>query len=109
MFFTFVGEATTKSLKSISDPCIYVDAGGDTIFIGVDVDDIILVGQNLERIKNVKESLSREFNIKDMGKLHYTVVYGILHCLPYSFIVLCSTHALEFISCMCSIRIVHVT
>ena len=75
----------------------------------MDVDDIILVGQNLERIKNVKESLSREFNIKDMGKLHYCSVWYITLLTLLTFIVLCSTHALEFISCMCSIRIVHVT
>ena len=57
-------------VQSTSDPCIYVDAGGDIFFIGVYVDDIVLAGQNLERIRKVKESLSREFDIKDMGKLH---------------------------------------
>ena len=58
-------------VQSTSDPCLYVDAGGDIFFIGVYVDDIVLAGQNLERIRKVKKSLSREFDIKDMGKLHY--------------------------------------
>jgi hypothetical protein len=58
-------------VQSISDPCIYTDAGGDIFFIGVYVDDIVLAGRNLERIREVKESLSQKFDIKDMGKLHY--------------------------------------
>ena len=58
-------------VQSTSDPCIYADAGGDTFFIGVYVDDIVMVSKNLERIKEVKETLSQKFDIKDMGKLHY--------------------------------------
>ena len=58
-------------IQSTSDPCIYVDAGGDTFFIGVYVDDIVLAGRTLERITEVKETLSQKFDIKDMGKLHY--------------------------------------
>ena len=58
-------------VQSTSDPCIYIDAGGDIFFIGVYVDDIILASRDLGRIRKVKESLSRKFDIKDMGKLHY--------------------------------------
>ena len=58
-------------VQSTSDPCLYIDTGGDVFFIGVYVDDIIVAGKNLERIRKVKETLSRNFDIKDMGKLHY--------------------------------------
>ena len=62
-------------VQSTSDPCLYINAGGDVFFIGVYVDDIILAGPNLERIK---ETLSQKFYIKDMGKLHYFLGMQIL-------------------------------
>ena len=40
-----------------------MDAGGESFFIGVYVNEIILAGQDLE---NVKKHLSKKFNIKDM-------------------------------------------
>ena len=58
-------------VQSTSDPCIYIDAGGDIFFIGVYVDDIILASRTLERVTEVKEALSQKFDIKDMGKLHF--------------------------------------
>ena len=57
--------------QSTSDPCIYMDAGGDTFYVGVYVDDIILAGYTDERINKVKDALSRKFDMKDMGRLHY--------------------------------------
>jgi len=57
--------------QSVSDPCMYTDAGGDLFFIGVYVDDIILAGCSDKRIKEVKDALAHKFDIKDMGKLHY--------------------------------------
>lgn len=57
--------------QSTSDPCIYMNAGGDVTYIGVYVDDIILAGRSEDRIKEVKSALSRKFDIKDMGKLHH--------------------------------------
>ena len=65
-------------IQSTSDPCIYVDAGGDTFFIGVYVDDIVLAGRTYERITEVKETLSQKFDIKDMGKLHYFLGMQVL-------------------------------
>ena len=65
-------------VQSTSDPCIYADEGGDSFFIGVYVDDIVLAGSNLERIRNVKEILSQKFDIKDMGKLHYFLGIEVL-------------------------------
>ena len=65
-------------IQSTSDPCIYVDAGGDTFFIGVYVDDIVLAGRTYERITEAKETLSQKFDIKDMGKLHYFLGMQVL-------------------------------
>ena len=36
-------------VQSTSDPCLYIDTGGDVFFIGVYVDDIIVAGKNLEK------------------------------------------------------------
>ena len=57
--------------QSTSDPCIYMDAGGDVFYMGVYVDDIILAGRTDDRIKEVIATLSRKFDIKDMGELHH--------------------------------------
>ena len=60
-----------KFKQSTSDPCIYVSTEGETLYLGVYVDDIILAGTTDERIKEVKDALSRKFEIKDIGRLHY--------------------------------------
>ena len=54
-----------------SDPCIYVSTEGETFYLGVYVDDIVLAGTTEERIREIKNALSRKFEIKDIGKLHY--------------------------------------
>lgn len=58
-------------VQSTSDPCIYMDTGGDVFYFGVYVDDIVLVGRTDERIREVKAALSLKYDIKDIGKLHY--------------------------------------
>jgi len=60
-----------KLTQSASDPCIYVSTEGETFYIGVYVDDIILAGKTNERIQEVKDALSRKFEIKDTGMLQY--------------------------------------
>ena len=40
-------------VQSTSDPCIYVDAGGDVFYIGVYIDDIVLAGRTDERNKEL--------------------------------------------------------
>ena len=57
--------------QSTSDPCIYMDAGGDVFYMGVYVDDIILAGRTDDRIKEVIATLSRKLDVKDMGELHH--------------------------------------
>ena len=65
-------------VQSASDPCIYVDAGGEVFYIGIYVDDIILAGKSDKKIKEVKETLEKKFDIKDMGKLHYFLGMKVL-------------------------------
>ena len=57
--------------QSTSDPCIYVDTGGDGFCIGVYVDDMILAGPTDHRMREVKDTLSQRFDIKDLRKLHH--------------------------------------
>ena len=60
-----------KFKQSTSEPCIYVSTEGETLYLGVYVDDVIVVGTTDERIKEVKDALSRKFEFKDIGRLHY--------------------------------------
>ena len=58
-------------VQCTNDPCIYTLAGGETIIIGVYVDDFVIAGKSSERIEQVKTSLSEKFDVKDLGELHY--------------------------------------
>ena len=58
--------------QSTSDPCIYMDEGGDVFYIGVYVDKIILTRRTDDRTKEVKTTLSQKFDIKDMGRQHFS-------------------------------------
>ena len=61
-----------KFVQTASDPCIYYRrAGGDIMYIGVYVDDIILAGGSVTQLEEIKRDLSQEFDIKDLGKLQY--------------------------------------
>ena len=64
--------------QSKSDPCIYTSGGGDTFYIGVYVDDLIVAGKDKEQMKRVKEELSSKFDIKDLGKLSYFLGMSIV-------------------------------
>ena len=59
-------------VQTASDPCIYYrKTGGDIMYIGVYVDDIILAGRTVKQLEEIKRDLSQEFDIKDLGKLRY--------------------------------------
>ena len=61
-----------KFVQTASDPCIYYrKTGGDVMYIGVYVDDIILAGKTVKQLEEIKRHLSQEFDIKDLGKLGY--------------------------------------
>ena len=66
-------------IQSASDPCIYMDAGGDAFFIGVYVDVFVLAGRSDDRIQGVKNALSLKFDLKDMWKLHYFLGMSVVH------------------------------
>ena len=59
-------------VQTASDPCIYYrKTGGDIMYVGVYVDDIILAGKTVRQLEEIKRDLSQEFDIKDLGKLGY--------------------------------------
>ena len=58
-------------IQADSGPCIYRASEGETFFIGVYVDDIVLAAKGEKRLNEVKKSLAEHFDIKDMGRLHY--------------------------------------
>ena len=61
-----------KFVQTASDPCIYYrKTGGDIMYVGVYVDDIILAGKTVRQLEEIKRDLSQEFDIKDLGKLGY--------------------------------------
>lgn len=55
-----------------SDASLLVRQGlGETVFIFVYVDDIIITGSNTSSADQVIASLAAKFSIKDLGNLHY--------------------------------------
>ena len=58
--------------QSQNDPCIYYkDIGGETFYIAVYVDDIILAGRTEGTLNEIKTAISRKFDVKDLGELSY--------------------------------------
>ena len=60
-------------VQADSDPCIYRASAGETFFIGVYVDDIVLAAKSEKQLSEVKKSLAERFDIKDMGRFHYVL------------------------------------
>ena len=58
-------------VQTTTDPCVYRASGGEPVYIGVYVDDIILAAQSNEKLAEMKKELSLRFDIKDMGRLHH--------------------------------------
>lgn len=59
-------------IKTKSDASLLVRQGlGDTMFILVYVDDIIVTGSNTFQVDQVIASLASKFSVKDLGNLHY--------------------------------------
>ena len=59
-------------VKTKSDASLLVRHGaGDTFFVLVYVDDIIITGSNTLSVNQVITSLASKFSIKDLGNLHY--------------------------------------
>ena len=58
-----------KFVRTGSDPCIYYQkTGGDIVYVGVYVDDIILAEKLVKQLEEIKRDSSREFDIKYLEK-----------------------------------------
>lgn len=65
--------------QSNSDPCIYFkETGGEKVYMGVYVDDIVLAARTGEVLQQVKSDLAKKFDIKDIGKLRYFLGMSII-------------------------------
>ena len=53
-------------VQTTTDPCVYRASGGEPVYIGVYVDDIILAAQSNEKLAEMKKELSLHFDIKDI-------------------------------------------
>ena len=59
-------------VKTKSDASLLVRHGaGDTLFVLIYVNDIIITGSNTLTVNQVITSLASKFSIKDLGNLHY--------------------------------------
>ena len=70
--WNYVLDSHLKSIdfvQSSNDPCIYTASEGETLLIGVYVDDIVLAGESSEKISEVKKALSEKFDVKNLGEL----------------------------------------
>ena len=61
-------------LNSESDPCVYNVKGkvfGDSIFILVYADDLIIASKHKTSIESVKSALAKEFSMTELDELNY--------------------------------------
>ena len=58
-------------VQMTTDPCVYRASGGEPIYLGVYVDDIILATRSSKKMADVKRELAERFDIKDMVRLHH--------------------------------------
>ncbi|KAH0706549.1 hypothetical protein KY289_011625 [Solanum tuberosum] len=67
-------------VKSKSDASLLVRHGpGDTLFVLIYVDDIIVNGSNTFSVNQVITSLASQFSINDLGNRHYFLGVEVLH------------------------------
>lgn len=57
--------------------------GGNSLIIGVYVDDLLITGNNVQNIISFKEQMSREFDMSDLGKLTYYLGLEVDQCKGY--------------------------
>ena len=54
-----------------SDQCIYRTSEGDSLYIAIYVDDIVIAGKSEDELRRVKKEISQFFDVKDMGPLNH--------------------------------------
>ena len=58
-------------VQSATDTCEYRPSGGEAVYLGIYVDDVIITAQSNKKLTEVKKRLASRFDIKDLGKLHH--------------------------------------
>ena len=90
-------------IQSTSDPCLYMHSGGDPLYIGVYVDDMVLAGATDRKISEVKQSLSKKLDVKDLGITRCAYAQGRVKRLSPS-IYLCVCVCRQKHGCLLSYR-----
>ena len=57
-----------------TNSCIYRGCRGESVYLGVDVDNIIIATRSDRKLAKHKRELTQNFDIKDMDKLHHFLV-----------------------------------
>ena len=60
-------------VQTTTDPCVYRASGGEPVYIGVYVDDIILAARSSKKLAEVQTELALRFDIKDMGWVDFII------------------------------------
>ena len=58
-------------VQTATDSCVYTYSGGEVVYLGVYIDDIIVAAKSDKKLAEVKKELATRFDIKDLGKLHH--------------------------------------
>ncbi len=58
-------------IQTSTDPCVYRSSGGEAVYLGVYVDDIIVAARSDNTLAKVKKKIGSQFDIKDLGRLHH--------------------------------------
>ncbi|XP_071740551.1 uncharacterized mitochondrial protein AtMg00810-like [Rutidosis leptorrhynchoides] len=68
-------------LKSSQDPAVYTrNSKGNTLIVGVYVDDLIITGSNSEDVIEFKEQMKNDFEMSDLGLRAYYLGIEVAQC-----------------------------
>jgi hypothetical protein len=74
---------------SSNDVCLYSrQQNGETLYVTIFVDDLVIAGSNITAINEFKSELRQEYNMKDLGEINFClgmeVSYDDNHCYSLS-------------------------
>ena len=70
-----------KFTRSQNDPCLYTRVvNGETIYVGVFVDDMVIAGSSEAAVKQFKLEIAGKFNVKDLGELKRILGMEVTRC-----------------------------